>query len=433
MSVLRGGFIDLCLKGHKKRGMEPLHNHFGGPIFVTFFFVASILTLIFLFGVDHGLLDFDKGIGEIRAEDFAAFYRGGQLALNGVAAQAYDAVVFAKPFSDENKGLLFLNPPHAFLFFEPLAYLPYSVARGIIIVLNLSAIFGLVYILRLKLGGAPYVFALFSCGSYFSFSVLQISPVIFFLLIYALIHHHRRPILSGIALTIVTIKPQFGVLVPIFLVSIRDWRTIVYATLFTLILFVLSIVFYGVSVWTAFFASLVDGPHADHFEGIVPPMIGISHSIGIFEASVGTKLLVQLLVIFFCSVLVWYSVRSFPEKQALPVVVFLSCVAAPSFLFYDWLLLSAAMIIALRVQPRWSAMLQILAGMLLLTPYVQGLLRMRGTEAIILFSSFVPLLMISVCFLYIRELSSNKFANCETDIAPLHRGTFLKQEELDPK
>ncbi|WP_422023208.1 glycosyltransferase family 87 protein [Roseibium sp.] len=406
----------------------PLCNQFGGPIFFTVWLVAGILTLVFLFGVDHGLLEFDKGIAEIGAEDFAAFYRGGQLALNGAAATAYDPVVFAELFSHENKGLLFLNPPNAFLFFEPLANLPYAVARGIIIVLNLSAILGLVYILRLKLGGAPYVFTLCSCGSYFSFSVLQISPVITFLVIYALIHHQRRPVLSALALAIATIKPQLGVLIPFFLISARSWTTLTYATVSTLFLFVLSVAFYGFIVWTAFFVSLVDGPHAVQFEDMIASMIGIRHSLSIFGASGATMLLFQLLVTLCCSVLVWYSVRNFPEKQALPIVVFLMCIAAPSFLLYDWLLLSSAMLLALGVQSRWSALLQILAGMLLLAPYIQALLRLKGNDAMILFSLFVPFLMISVCWLYMRELSSKEHVTLDANEAPLRRSSLSRNE-----
>ena len=406
----------------------PLCKQLGGPFFFPFWLLAGILTLVFLFGVDHGLLEFDKGIGEIGAEDFAAFYRGGQLALNGAAATAYDPVVFAEPFSHENKGLLFLNPPHAFLFFEPLANLPYAVARGIIIVVNLSAILGLVYILRLKLGGAPYVFALFSCGSYFSFSVLQISPIIIFLVIYALIHHQRRPVLSAIALAIATIKPQLGVLIPFFLISARSWTTLTYATVSTLFLFVLSVAFYGFIVWTAFFVSLVDGSHVVQFENMIGYMIGIRHSFSIIGASGTTKLVFQLLVTLCCSVLVWYSVRSFPEKQALPIVVFLMCIAAPSFLLYDWLLLSAAMLLALGIQSRWSALLQILAGMLLLAPYIQALLRLRGSDAMILFSLFVPFLMIGVCWLYIRELSSKKHVTRGANEAPRRQSSLPRNE-----
>jgi hypothetical protein len=128
--------------------------------------------------------------------------------------------------------------------------------------------------------------------------------------------------------------------------------------------------------------------------------------------------------------LVWYSVRSFPEKQALPIVVFLMCIAAPSFLLYDWLLLSAAMLLALGFQSRWSAPLQILGGMLLLAPYIQALLRLRGSDAMILFSLFVPFLMIGVCWLYIRELSSKKHVTRDANEAPRRRSSLPRNEGI---
>lgn len=62
----------------------------------------------------------------------------------------------------------------------------------------------------------------------------------------------RRPIASGICLGLLTIKPQFGLLVPICLIASRDWRTILSACLTFLALFLASGALFGFDSWRMF-------------------------------------------------------------------------------------------------------------------------------------------------------------------------------------
>ncbi|WP_420410770.1 glycosyltransferase 87 family protein [Roseibium sp.] len=383
-----------------------LKEPFGGPVFLAVSIFTSIGMLMLFLGSDHGLLEFDKGLGELGIEDFAAFYRGGQLALEGNAALAYDYQHFASVFSESNEELLFLNPPQAFLFFEPLAHLPYPVARAVGIVLNSVAIIGLVYSLRLNLGITPYVLTVLSCGAYFSFSILQISPIFIFLLVFALINHRKMPLLSGVALAIATIKPQFGLLVPVFLISVRSWPVFAYAAFGTLFLFFLTLAVYGSSVWEAFFSSISAGGHSTQLWDAFAPMITISHSLGKLGASDTVKMAGQVLVMMCCTVLVWFSGRKLSVDRSLPVVVFAMCIASPSFILYDWLLVSVGLLLLLRCKPRWTVLLQVLGGIVGAAPLIQAALGFIDWETVRKFSAFVPLLMISVCGLMLRELTN---------------------------
>lgn len=63
----------------------------------------------------------------------------------------------------------------------------------------------------------------------------------------ALIPH--RPLLAGVLLGLATIKPQFGLLLPIVLLLTREWRAIFAAVLTAVLLGVLSSVLFGNSVW----------------------------------------------------------------------------------------------------------------------------------------------------------------------------------------
>lgn len=57
----------------------------------------------------------------------------------------------------------------------------------------------------------------------------------------------------GISAAILSCKPQIGILLPIIWTIQRQWKTIIYASLFTAILIATTIACYGISVWTDFF------------------------------------------------------------------------------------------------------------------------------------------------------------------------------------
>ncbi|MEM9630215.1 MAG: hypothetical protein AAGA50_02735, partial [Pseudomonadota bacterium] len=104
---------------------DDLSKRFGGPVFVSILLTASIFLVSSWYSDDGGLLDFPENLSLAENEDFAAFYRAGEMARLGNAVDAYDYYKFSEHFSESNKFLFFLNPPHALLFFEPLSYLSY--------------------------------------------------------------------------------------------------------------------------------------------------------------------------------------------------------------------------------------------------------------------------------------------------------------------
>jgi hypothetical protein len=61
-----------------------------------------------------------------------------------------------------------------------------------------------------------------------------------------------RPALSGLAFGLLTIKPQLGLLVPLLLLLDRNWRTIAWASAWSVVLVVLSAVLFGWQSWFAY-------------------------------------------------------------------------------------------------------------------------------------------------------------------------------------
>lgn len=361
---------------------EALNERFGGPLFLFCAMASSVYVGALFYSETHGLLDFWSGIGRLDREDFIAFYRAGEMAQAGQPALAYDPSVFSEPFSEDNKKLLFLNPPHAFLLFEMLAFLPYPVARGLALLTNLAAIAGLVRVANLRLGLGPYAFTFLTYSVYHSLLLLQISPLVIFLIVFALVTSPSRPVLSGLALALATIKPQYGLLVPVFLLGQKDFRTFLVAAAATAALIGLSVLQYGGEVWTAFLDSASGGATSGHFDQVYTGMITVGQSLGKLWLSSGYRLWGQILILPVCGGWIWYAARSLPREFALPVCLLAMATAAPSFFYYDWLMICAGLLLLVRVMPKLPIHLQLTAGFLWIAPIVQMMVIDQGDVAL---------------------------------------------------
>ncbi|MEM5583630.1 glycosyltransferase family 87 protein [Roseibium sp. AS2] len=375
---------------------DELNNRFGGPLFVAMLVATSLFLAATWIRSDIGLLEFGDSPAVAQHEDFAAFYRGGQMAAEGRAAEVYDYRRFVEGLSGDNQSLLFLNPPHALLFYELLAKTPYPAARGLVLGLSVLCLFLSVRLIRLQAGFWPYVFVAFSAGTLYSLQLLQLSPITTFLLLFALLFSRQKPVLSGLALCVLTIKPQYGLLVPVYLLAMRDWRAFGVAACGTLVLVALSIGVYGVSVWQAFFASMTGGVHSIQFQISHNMMVTFGQSMGKIGAGADLKMIAQIICIVVSGVVVWVVARHWRREAAAPLSLLAMSVAAPSFLFYDWLMYAMALLLMLKLAPAWPLSLQALAGLLWIAPVVHDVLNVYDAGAAFYFSSLIPAIAVAV-------------------------------------
>ncbi|GAB2186822.1 hypothetical protein LAB1_41310 [Roseibium sp. LAB1] len=396
---------------------EDLNTRFGGPLFVFILLSMSLLLLATWIRDDGGAFTFAHSVGVAENEDFAAFYRAGEMARLGIASDAYDYYRFTAAFSESNKFLFFLNPPHAFLFFEPLTYLDYPGAKAVFMVLSVLCLLMSIHMTRLKLGLWPYVFVLLSSGTLYSFQLLQLSPITTFLLLFALLFSRTRPVLAGLALAVLTIKPQYGILAPVFLAANRDWRAFAVAALGTCGLIALSIAVYGLEVWQAFFTSLSSGVHAVQFEVLHNMMVTVGNSLGKFGVEPAFRKALQLLAILCLGVAVWFLARRRPREEAVAFCLLGMCLAAPSFLFYDWLIYSMALLLLVKVRPNWPIALQAAAGLLWCAPVLHDIVDKYDPTAAFYFSGsilFLSLLVLALAFACFRKApATGSVARCQ--------------------
>jgi alpha-1,2-mannosyltransferase len=66
----------------------------------------------------------------------------------------------------------------------------------------------------------------------------------------------RRPILAGVLFGLICYKPQYGILVPIFLLVTGRWRAFASASITVIAFAGLSIAMFGAKTWLAFFNSI---------------------------------------------------------------------------------------------------------------------------------------------------------------------------------
>jgi alpha-1,2-mannosyltransferase len=184
--------------------------------------------------------------------DFLNTWIGGRSAFSGGPApwfdfDAYNAMLRQLTGDFEFPNMYWSYPPHLILFTWPLGLLAYLPAYLVWCVVGLT-----LYLLAAWSGGIDRKHMLF----------MAVAPAVtvnvFFgqngfltaaLLIGGLANLDRRPIFSGILFGILTIKPQFGLLLPVMLVMTGRWRVIAATVAAIFVLFAATSIWFGPDVW----------------------------------------------------------------------------------------------------------------------------------------------------------------------------------------
>jgi alpha-1,2-mannosyltransferase len=146
-------------------------------------------------------------------------------------------------------------PPDLILFTWPLGLLPYLPAYVLWCAGGLA-----LYLLAARTGGverkdmmfaavAPGVIVNVICGQNGFFTAA--------LLIGGLANLDRRPVFSGILFGILTVKPQFGLLLPVLLIVTGRWRVIAAAAATIALLAAVTAFWFGPGIWLDFFRKVM--------------------------------------------------------------------------------------------------------------------------------------------------------------------------------
>jgi hypothetical protein len=141
-------------------------------------------------------------------------------------------------------------PPHILLFIWPFAFLPYLTAYV------LYCLFGwLLYVAVVSDGDrrADHLLLIaFAPAVTVNIWTGQNGFLVAVLLFGGLLQLDRRPVLAGVMFGLLSIKPQLGLLLPLVLVLMGRWRTIVSAAATVAALVAATTAIWGTQVWAAY-------------------------------------------------------------------------------------------------------------------------------------------------------------------------------------
>lgn len=188
--------------------------------------------------------------------DFICFWQAAQNFVQGDVAAIYDTSHLA----EAHHGVMttYLYPPHFLPFISPLGYLSYNQAVALWSLLPLPFYFMLAALLMrraaqdLYTASAPPYFLLFALllpfvsANIFSGQSGMIIAVLFMAAVY---WWKQKPVLAGICIGLMTVKPQLGLLLPVALIAAGRWRIFISAAVTTLGLLAVATLVLGATIW----------------------------------------------------------------------------------------------------------------------------------------------------------------------------------------
>ncbi len=322
----------------------------------------------------------DNGFAEMPYRDFSNLWAGSKLALDGNVAllfeiEAYRAAlrtIFWPELPDQE----WSYPPSILIFGMPLALLPVGVAYGVwtagtIALLHFS-------IRPLGLSMPVHLAALFSPAVFMNALFGQNGALTAALLIGGLLATSRRPILAGILLGLLTIKPHLGLLIPFCLIASRNWSAFASAVLTASTLVLLTGFLYGFDVWQLFVSetrplmtAIMEAPYPTSYQAN-------ALTVFIMARSLGAGLEMAYLVQGFATALaigvafwLWLPSTAVDSRRRALLTATLAIVATPYGYTYDTIPICVALAYAFSADPKPRRLFMALAWFF---PFVAHLL-----------------------------------------------------------
>ena len=166
---------------------------------------------------------------------------------------------------------------------------------------------------------------------------------------------HRRQVLAGILIGLLSIKPHLGLLFPAALFAIGAWRALFAATITVAAMLAVSFELLGVKAYVDWFSKMsgLINEIPQHLWEHVPTTFSFMLSIG---ASTGMAYLIQTCITILAMVCVWRVWRncdSWPIRCA--TLTTATCLTSPYLMAVDltWLGLSMAWLMAIGLKDGW--------------------------------------------------------------------------------
>ena len=268
---------------------------------------------------------------------------------------------------------LWSYPPPFLLVAAPFGLLPYLPALAAWTACGLLALG-----LALRRAGSGWMVAAALTSPTVVFAVVagQVSLLVAAVISTAFAQLDRRPVRAGLLLSLLVVKPQTILLVPVLLVASRRWRVLAAAAAGTAAIVALSVAANGPRVWTCFIATGVPAQVAE-MRGTIDVLAPFSVSLttaaietGMSAATASSLQLAAALVAAALVALVGWRSRKDGTSTDYECLVMLTCsiFASPYFILHDLAPFSAAAIIVASRSPpiarRWALLTILFVPML---------------------------------------------------------------------
>lgn len=283
-------------------------------------------------------------------------FRAGAMVRDAAARVSYYQI---GPFMDALRGMYpdlgpgsfaWPYPPHMFLLVKPLAGLPFI--PGFLL---WEGTFLVVFVATLRSLWPDRYGILFAVASPAVFSAIltgQTGLLTGSTLALSAANAERRPWLAGAAAALLTLKPQFGILLPVAFIAGRHWRAFGAAALLCTAVAATSALAFGLDVWRAFARELVSHGQLLATEGAFPvgklntpfgaaAVLGLPHSMAMTLQLVVTALLAGF--VYLC----WRRVAS--RELRVAVLAAATALATPYGFYYEMTILVPALLLVAKV------------------------------------------------------------------------------------
>ena len=288
--------------------------------------------------------------GQMFGRDFASFWTASQLALADRIAEIFDAEAFHRALSEITGRAITLSPfpypPHALVFFLPLAFLPYVWAFA-----TWMIGLGVLYALVAARGGANAYRALallIAPSTVLTVTMGQNGFLSAILFVGGMNLLWRAPIWAGVLFGLLTFKPQLGLLIPVALLAGCHWRAVASASATAVVLLGGSLIVLGAETWELYLSTTVPFQRfiMEQWTGAMTQMVPSPFMAArLLDLGVPLGYAMQALSLLVAAAGVAWAFRGRVEQELQTATVLVATFLATPYIFnYDMTLLSVAII-----------------------------------------------------------------------------------------
>ncbi len=221
------------------------------------------LILISVLSVPKLLAIWNSNVNEVSARthnlpvwDYVNLWSGGKMIEQSRTREIFSQEKFSgweqAKFGRDLEQHEWSYPPTLFLLAKPLSQLPLGLSFAVFVAGSIL----LLALVMLSIGASPFrtLLAITSPALIINFLYGQNGALMAALLIGGLGLAPKRPVISGVFLGALCLKPHIGILAPFCLLSSRNWKALLSAIVFGGLLIGMSGILFGWESWELFFS-----------------------------------------------------------------------------------------------------------------------------------------------------------------------------------